>query len=149
MTNKNIDILGFAFKANTNDTRESPAIQICKNLFEEGAILKIHDPKVSKKQIGLDLGVPASDELIKNPDFNELNIEKHWDKYQLSDDLFDQADAVIILTEWDIYSKLNWENISKRMRSPAWVFDSRLVIDKQKVIDSGLNLWRLGDGTIN
>ena len=149
LTNKNIVILGFAFKANTNDTRESPAIQICKNLFEEGAILKIHDPKVSKKQIGLDLGVPASDELIKNPDLNELNIEKHWDKYQLSDDLFDQADAVIILTEWDIYSKLNWENISKRMRSPAWVFDSRLVIDKQKVIDSGLNLWRLGDGTIN
>ena len=122
-------------------------LKIC---FEEGAILKIHDPKVSKKQIGLDLGVPASDELIKNPDFfNELNMEKHWDKYQLSDDLFDQADAVIILTEWDIYSKLNWENISKRMRSPAWVFDSRLVVDKQKVIDSGLNLWRLGDGTIN
>ena len=89
------------------------------------------------------------DELIKNPDFNELNIEKQWDKYQLSDELFDQADAVIILTEWDIYSKLNWENISKRMRSPAWVFDSRLVIDKQKVIDSGLNLWSLGDGTIN
>ena len=149
LTNKNIVILGFAFKANTNDTRESPAIQICKNLFEEGAILKIHDPKVSKKQIGLDLGIPARDELIKNQNFNELNMEKQWDKYQLSDDLFDQADAVIILTEWDIYSKLNWENISKRMRSPAWVFDSRLVIDKQKVINSGLNLWSLGDGTIN
>ena len=52
---KKIIILGFAFKANTNDTRESPAISLCNNLLEEGAILSIHDPKVSRKQIEKDL----------------------------------------------------------------------------------------------
>ncbi len=149
LTSKKIVILGFAFKANTNDTRESPAIQICKKLLEEGAILKIHDPKVTKKQIALDLGIKSKDELESNPEFSELHVEKMWDKYSLDDEnLFDQVDAVIVLTEWDIYSGLNWEDISKKMRSPGWVFDSRLIIDKQRVIDSGLNLWRVGDGTI-
>ena len=55
LSNKKIIILGFAFKANTNDTRESAAIQICKDLLEEGAYLVIHDPKVSQNQIESDL----------------------------------------------------------------------------------------------
>ena len=55
ISDKKIAILGFAFKANTNDTRESAAIQICKDLIDEGAILFIHDPKVSKHQISRDL----------------------------------------------------------------------------------------------
>ena len=149
LTEKKVAILGFAFKANTNDTRESPSIQICKNLLEEGAILKIHDPKVTKKQISLDLGIKSKNEFESNTEFNPAYIEKKWDKYSLDDEnLFDQVDAVIVLTEWDIYSELNWENISKKMRSPGWVFDSRLIIDKQRVLDSGLNLWRVGDGTV-
>ena len=149
LTEKKIVILGFAFKANTNDTRESPSIQICKNLLEEGAILKIHDPKVTKKQISFDLGIKSKNESESNTELNPLYIEKKWDKYSLDDEnLFDQVDAVIVLTEWDIYSELNWENISKKMRSPGWVFDSRLIIDKQRVLDSGLNLWRVGDGSV-
>ena len=55
LSNKKIVILGFAFKANTNDTRESPAINVCKDLLEEGASLVIHDPKVSSDQINIDL----------------------------------------------------------------------------------------------
>ena len=54
-------VLGFAFKADTNDTRESPAIRICKDLLEEGAILQILDPKVSERQMALDLGQAAGD----------------------------------------------------------------------------------------
>ena len=50
ISEKKIAILGFAFKANTNDTRESPAIKICKNLIEEGGLLKIYDPRVSKNK---------------------------------------------------------------------------------------------------
>ena len=55
LANKNIAILGFAFKENTNDTRESPAIEICKNLLNEGANLNIHDCKVTKETISKDL----------------------------------------------------------------------------------------------
>ena len=57
LSRKKISVLGFAFKANTNDTRESAAIQICKNLIDEGAHLIIHDPKVDAYQIEIDLGI--------------------------------------------------------------------------------------------
>ena len=61
ISEKKISILGFAFKANTNDTRESAAIQICKDLIEEGAELIIHDPKVDPNQIAIDLGLHPID----------------------------------------------------------------------------------------
>ncbi len=145
---KKIGILGFSFKANTNDTRESPAIQICKNLLNEGASLKIHDPKVSKKQIGLDLGIPSIDELYINPDLNKKYKNKQWEKCHLENDFFENLDAVVVLTEWNIYSDIDWPIASKKMRSPGWVFDSRLILDEEKVINSGLNFWRVGVGTL-
>ena len=57
LTGKRIGILGFAFKAHTNDTRESPAIRICRDLLEEGAVLPVVDPKVNEHQIAADLGM--------------------------------------------------------------------------------------------
>ncbi len=148
LTEKSIGILGFSFKANTNDTRESPAIKICKNLLNEGASLKIHDPKVSKKQVALDLGIPSIEECIKNDELNKKYKDKKWEKSPLEDNFFDNLDAVIVLTEWDIYSKIDWSKASKKMRSPGWVFDSRLIVDQERVISSGLSLWRLGLGTV-
>ena len=64
VSGKKISILGFAFKANTNDTRESAAINICKDLLEEGAILNIHDPKVSPYQIEKDLKIESNEFLL-------------------------------------------------------------------------------------
>ena len=93
--------------------------------------------------------MPSEDEYIENPKFSVLHNEKKWSKYELIDDLFNDVDAVVILTEWDIYSHLDWNLISKKMRAPGWVFDSRLIVDNQKVLASGLNLWRVGDGTLN
>ena len=148
LTEKKIGILGFSFKANTNDTRESPAIQICKNLLNEGASLKIHDPKVSKKQIALDLGVPSMEE-CDNEELSKKYIDKHWVKSTLEKDFFDNLDAVVVLTEWDIYSKIDWLKASKSMRLPGWVFDSRLIVDEEKVINAGLSFWRVGVGTLN
>ena len=66
LSGKKIAILGFAFKSNTNDTRESAAIQICKNLLEEGAELSIHDPKVNSNQIELDLQRAQKNSFKKN-----------------------------------------------------------------------------------
>ena len=148
LTEKRIGILGFSFKANTNDTRESPAIQICKNLLSEGASLKIHDPKVSKKQIALDLGIPSFEECTKNMELYKEFNDKKWEKSLLEDDFFDNLDAVIVLTEWDIYSSINWEKAANKMRSPGWVFDSRLILDEERVINSGLSFWRVGVGTL-
>ena len=148
LTEKKIGILGFSFKANTNDTRESPSIQICKNLLSEGASLKIHDPKVTKKQVALDLGIPSIEECTKNEELNKKYNDKKWEKSLLDIDFFDNLDAVIVLTEWDIYSKIDWGNVSKKMRSPGWVFDARLIVDEESVINSGLSFWRVGVGTL-
>ena len=57
------------------------------------------------------------------------------------------ADAIVVLTEWEEYSLIDWENISKRMRKPSWVFDSRSIISQKEVIKANLNFWRIGDGT--
>ena len=149
LTGKKIAVLGFAFKANTNDTRESPAIQICKDLLEEGAILKINDPKVSEKQISTDLGIPSGEACTKNIELKRLFKNKKWDKYPISDDLFNDVDAVVVLTEWEEYSKIDWSNASKLMRSPGWVFDSRLITETDEIVSAGLRLWKVGDGTLN
>ena len=63
------------------------------------------------------------------------------------DSIFDNSDAVVILTEWDEYSNLNWNYISNKMRSPAWVFDARSILNPEQISRVGLNYWRIGDGS--
>ena len=146
LSNKKIVVLGFAFKANTNDTRESAAIQICKNLLEEEAYLVIHDPKVKFEQIEIDLEKNVIGNDYK--DKKNLNISKggNWHFADNLNKIFENADAIIILTEWDIYKKLNWQEISKIMRRPSWIFDTRSILNPIDIKDSGLNFWQIGDG---
>tara|TARA_B100000212_G_scaffold119733_1_gene89517 strand:+ start:4493 stop:5923 length:1431 start_codon:yes stop_codon:yes gene_type:complete len=144
VSGKKICILGFSFKANTNDTRESAAINICKDLLEEGAILFINDPKVEAKQIARDLQLQEN----KNLEINH-NLEGVWSYSE--DILFASkgADAIVVLTEWEEYSKLNWEEISKNMRKPSWLFDARSIISPEQVTSCDMHLWRIGDGHTN
>ncbi len=147
LSSKKIVILGFAFKANTNDTRESAAIQICNDLLEEGANLCIHDPKVGINQIMKDLnGKNSTEENFFNSTVNDFE-EGKWMKKNDLDSIFDNSDAVVLLTEWNEYSKLNWDYISNKMRTPAWVFDARSILEPSQVLKSGLNYWRIGDGS--
>ncbi len=145
---KKIGILGFAFKANTNDTRESPAIQICKNLLAEEVFLRINDPKVDEKQISLDLK-PSANECWNKNQSERLSESKQWKKLPLNNNFFKDLDGLVILTEWADYSTINWEEVSNLMRPKGWVFDSRSITDPQKILKTGLNLWRVGDGTLN
>ncbi len=145
VSGKKICILGFAFKANTNDTRESASIRICKDLLEEGANLYIHDPKVETSQIEKDLEQKENKE-IKDKSKKNNNFEGVWCSVGNVISSTEGADAIVVLTEWEIYSKLDWGEISKRMRQPAWIFDARSIVDTKKVIDSKLKLWRIGDG---
>ena len=139
-------ILGFAFKANTNDTRESASIQICKDLINEGAKLVIHDPKVNPKQIASDLGM---EEFNKGSEIQFSDTPSGLGSWIYSSNLeiFDDAYAVLVLTEWPQYSFINWEEVSKKMIQPAWIFDSRSILDSEKVKNAELNLWRVGDGS--
>ena len=137
VTGKRLAVLGFAFKANTNDTREAPAIRVCADLLEEGAQLAIHDPKVATAQMARDL---------KQDESAVLDASGSWCRSESIEAAVSGADAVLILTEWEQYRQLKWADLASRMRRPAWVFDARAVTDSQQVRAAGLSLWKVGDG---
>ncbi len=149
VSGKKIYILGFAFKANTNDTRESSAITICRDLLEEGAILSIHDEKVKPQQIANDLGIPENKDINNLNENNNFELEAQWSFSDEIENGFILADAVLVLTEWGSYSEINWKEMSKKMRAPAWVFDARSIINQTEVKKANLNFWRIGDGSRN
>lgn len=139
---KRIAVLGFAFKADTNDTREAPAIRICQDLLEEGAQLAIYDPKVSEAQIFSDLGLapqPVSEG-------NRLSGEGVWQAVHSPLEAATGADAVLILTEWAQFVQLNWQELAVVMRHPAWLFDARAIADQGGAAAAGLNVWTVGRG---
>ena len=138
MSGKKISVLGFSFKANTNDTRESPSIKICKELLEEGANLAIYDPRVSKNQIMTDL------ERKDSSDINDLNNEGMWSFCDSIKDSALNSDAILILTEWNEFKEVNWAEISKIMRKPSWIFDTRSIANLDEAKKYGLNTWRIG-----
>ena len=134
ISGKRIAVLGFAFKANTNDTRESPAIQVCLDLLEEGACLAIVDPKVREGQISIDLGKPAG------------QGEGNWQLVDSVAAAAEGADALVLLTEWQQFAQINWPAVAALMRQPAWLFDSRAKADGAAARAAGLNVWTLGEG---
>ena len=140
VTGKRLAVLGFAFKADTNDTREAPAIRICRDLLEEGAQLAIHDPKVAAEQMARDLQQEAA------PQADALSGTGSWAQASSVESAVKGADAVLVLTEWQQYRELEWTSLASRMRKPAWVFDARAVTDPDQVRSAGLTLWRVGDG---
>ncbi|NQV10103.1 MAG: nucleotide sugar dehydrogenase [Cyanobacteria bacterium] len=144
VSGKRIAVLGFAFKADTNDTRAAPAIRICHDLLEEGAHLAIHDPKVSSDQISADLGTPDSpggDGLGHG-----LNGEGSWESSASVLAAVRGADAVVVLTEWGAFAQLDWTAIAALMRRPAWLFDARAITDAAAARSAGLQVWRVGEG---
>ncbi len=142
VTQKKIVILGFAFKADTNDTRESPAISIVNDLLENGAEIVISDPKVKKEQIIQVLELEENCKSSKT-DYGFWRFSK--DFYKASDN----ADALVILTEWNEYKEIDWQRINNSMRKPAWIFDTRSLLEPNQILKTGLNFWSLGNGTIN
>lgn len=128
LTGKRIAVLGFAFKADTNDTREAPAIRICHDLLEEGAQLAIYDPKVSESQIQADLG------------------DASWQRSGSVLEAARGADALLVLTEWAEFRQLPWAALAAAMRKPAWLFDARAITDAPAARTAGLNVWTVGQG---
>jgi UDPglucose 6-dehydrogenase len=134
VTGKRIGVLGFAFKADTNDTRESPAIRICLDLLQEGAILQIVDPKVSERQIAQDLGQPAGEG------------DGSWRRVPDVEQAASGADALLLLTEWQQFAQINWAGVAAVMRRPAWLFDARAAADGAAARAAGLKVWLVGAG---
>jgi UDPglucose 6-dehydrogenase len=127
LAGKRICLFGFAFKANTGDIRESPAISIAGGLAEEKADLIITDPQALKNAKTAMSDVNGKINYIENP-------------YEAAAG----CDAIAVMTEWDIYAGLNFEKIYKSMTKPAFIFDGRNILDHQKLFEIGFNVFPIG-----
>ena len=134
VSGKRIGVLGFAFKADTNDTRESPAIGICRDLLEEGAQLAIMDPKVSEDQMAEELGQPSG------------SGDGGWQLVDAVTAAAAGADALVLLTEWQQFAEIDWPQVAAVMRQPAWLFDARAKADAAAARAAGLQVWTVGEG---
>lgn len=132
---KKITILGWAFKKDTNDSRESASIFITHQLLEEGAYIHIYDPMVKKDQILNDLNY-----LWESMDVSS-KLQKQYLKnifcHKTYSSAIDQSYAVSILTEWDEFKKYDWEKLKKSMIKPIKIFDGRNILKMKDVISIG------------
>lgn len=127
LAGKKICLFGFAFKADTSDTRESPALYIAHKLIEEKAHLVISDPK-ALENAKIDLQPFAS------------SIEFVEDPYEAARN----SDAIAVVTEWDLYSELDYQKIFSYMIKPAFIFDGRNILDHPKLFKIGFNVYPIG-----
>jgi UDPglucose 6-dehydrogenase len=130
--NKKIAILGFAFKKNTNDIRESPAINICQDLITEGARVSVYDPRV----------LPSAIEKSLNK--TGLHSENQVSVSKSLMNAVEAADAVMILTDWEEFKNINWSVVAGNLRKPAWIFDTRRIVRKIDIEELDVNLWSIG-----
>ena len=120
---KTIAFLGWAFKKDTNDTRESAAIYVADLLIDEQAIIKVYDPKVNNTQMQSDLNYLNS----RSEDKNVAYLETGSSPYTATEG----AHAVAVLTEWDEFKTYDWQRIYNSMQKPAFVFDGRNILDRE------------------
>jgi UDPglucose 6-dehydrogenase len=136
ISDKKIAFLGWAFKKDTNDTRESPAIYVADDLINEQAKISVFDPKVNHAQILFDLNYLES----RSEDQNSKYVSSCENAY----DACDGAHAIAVLTEWDEFREYDWQKIYDGMLKPAFVFDGRNILDGAKLKEIGFNYQGIG-----
>ena len=127
LAGKTITMLGFAFKQDTGDTRDSPAIPLCEKLVGENARVRIHDPKA-----------------LENA---RIELKKLKGDVSFVEDVYEAADgahALALVTQWDEYRELDYEKIHQTMAEPAFIFDGRNHLDHDKLYKIGFNVFPLG-----
>ncbi|MDA9026042.1 nucleotide sugar dehydrogenase [Flavobacteriaceae bacterium] len=133
---KKIAFLGWAFKKDTNDTRESAAIYIADIMIEELAYVQVFDPKVTLLQIRSDLnGLNTRSETE-----NDKYLINHSDPYEA----LNGTHAIAVITEWDEFKSYDWQKIYERMQKPAFVFDGRNILDQKKLESIGFIYHSIG-----
>ena len=141
---KKIAFLGWAFKKDTNDTRESAAIYVADNLLEDGANIHIYDPKVSESKIKADLNY-----LWELNGFTEARIAQKMTRvfvHENAEDALKESHAIAILTEWDEFKTYDWNTIYQNMYKPAFVFDGRNILDANTLNKIGFQVKGIGKG---
>lgn len=136
VSGKKITFLGWAFKKDTNDTRESAAIYVADYLLNEQANIAVYDPKVKPEQIVSDLNY-----------LETRTIEQNQNGIKVFNNAYEAcygSHAIAILTEWDEFNTLDWQKIYANMLKPAFVFDGRNLLDKNKLEAIGFVYQAIG-----
>ena len=136
VSGKKIAMLGWAFKKDTNDTRESAAIYVADHLLNDHAYVSVYDPKVQAKSIFSDLGYLQTRTKEENREL--LTIETN--PYDTCKD----AHAIAVMTEWDEFKTYNWQKIYNCMKKPAFIFDGRNILDHKNLISVGFKVKAIG-----
>jgi UDPglucose 6-dehydrogenase len=132
ISDKKIAVLGFAFKADTGDTRESPAITVVRELLEENANVVVSDPKALKN--------------ARN------DLSDVLDRVEFEEDVYkavEGAHALAIVTEWKEYKDLDFDRILASMKKPACIFDGRNILNHQELFDKGFNVFPIGKSAMS
>jgi UDPglucose 6-dehydrogenase len=136
VADKKIAFLGWAFKKDTNDTRESAAIYVANDLINEQAQIAVYDPKVSRNKILVDLDTLET----RTSEQNAIFITSFDNAYEACKD----AHAIAVLTEWDEFKNYDWQKIFDSMRKPAFVFDGRNILNKTVLEEIGFIYQSIG-----
>ena len=139
VTGKKIALLGFAFKKDTGDVRETPAMFVMRDLIQEQAKLHVYDPKVKRDDMWSELnytcGVNAS---------NTKNLEESVTTSTCPYSACDGAHAICLMTEWDEFKGYDYERIYASMAKPAFIFDGRNVLDHDNLRKIGFEVHAIG-----
>ena len=138
VSGKKITFLGWAFKKNTNDTRESAAIKIADNLLNEQANVSVFDPKVVEEKIYADLDYLKTRSVEENKSLLKINNDPY--------EACNNAHAIAVLTEWDEFKDYDWVKIYNHMQKPAFIFDGRGILNKNEIEDIGFTYYKIGLG---
>ena len=136
VSGKKIAFLGWAFKKDTNDTRESAAIYVADDLLSEQAAIAVFDPKVGEVQIQFDLNYLES----RSEEANRKGVQITSTAYEACKD----AHAIAVLTEWDEFKNYDWQKIYDNMLKPAFVFDGRNILNKEELEKIGFIYQGIG-----
>ncbi|CAD7705387.1 unnamed protein product [Ostreobium quekettii] len=142
---KKIAVMGFAFKKDTGDTRETAAIDVCHGLIREGANIMIYDPKVPEEQVFKDLSMSKFEwDIPMSPTKADAklrqNVSMHFDPYMA----MDGAHALCIMTEWDEFKTYDYRKVYDSMVKPAYVFDGRNILDHDELRKIGFVVYAIG-----
>merc|ERR1712151_353013 len=135
VTNKKIAVLGFAFKKDTGDVRETPAIDVCHMLLQDGAIVNVYDPKVAKE------------DAMTEFKYHDMTVDEsrfHFCSSPL--EAVDGAHALVVLTEWDEFKQYPYQGFHAKMMKPAFIFDGRGILNHKALENIGFEVHAIGKG---
>lgn len=133
VTKKKIAIFGFAFKKDTGDVRETPAITVCDMLMQDGAICAVYDPKVTR------------DDAVR--EFQDHKMEVREDQLlwcQSAKEAADGAHAIVLLTEWDEFKTYQYREFYDIMMKPSFIFDGRNLLNIKELENIGFECHSIG-----